>query len=649
MTKAKKKKKKKPPTKPTRIYKYGACAPRDEETRRTVHEILFKASRYYNKLIEIERARYARFVEIRREHAPELAALEDAYSLLDDEALDVTREIKRIRQAHFQKTKGEKTLAVEAAFDARLKVLEADKKRVSAQAKPLREAFKEPLAPFRKRFKEETLARAAAVTKPGGKIAPPVKGRINAIVLAEMVEDPTVDAVWKVIAQSDADAVEAGKRARKTCGLSSGTYQKIEEAVAQAKKASLPRPPRFKSFRGGGRLTVQLVRTTFQSLFDGTNTKLQLVKDVLPGARGKQERYWRAKIRIGSDGRKPVWAEFPVKLHRAPPPDAEVKWAWILARKQGDHVRYTLQLTLQHPAFDKPKRPAGIGDGGHIQLGWAEVRSGVRVAHWPDGQLIVPWSMMRRAAHVDVLKSHADTHTETAKRVIKMTFRQTPFEGVRLDYVKNDRSRNKLKRAIRDFAVYTFGEYPLKDLWLDWKRSKPRDLFASLPEASRWLKIKAQFAHKRLDQQTRLAWWLFTWTKKDDHLRQWKADAEASFSRARDAFFREHAIRLATQYETMTIDDYSIADLKEQPELKRHGDHVLEHVQYNLQHAAPGRFREILLETMGGRCREQSRPPENPDSARGAETPTEPQTAAVGTAPGGAPAPDSEHHSQTAL
>lgn len=619
MTKTTKKKK---ATKPTRIYKYGAREPRSEATRTEVHELLFKSSRYYNKLVEIERARYTRFITTRREHAPELADLEDQYALLDEEAFGVAREIKRMRQAHFQKTKGEKTLAIEADLEARLAEIEVEKKRISNEAKPLRKAFKDRLAPFYERYKKETTARAVAATKPGRNMSPRHKERFNLIVLEEMLLDPAVNDVWKAIAESDAQAVDDGKRARDNCALPPGTYQKVEEAVAQAKKMSLPRPPRFKSFRGTGRIAVQLFKTTFADLFDGTNTKLQLVKDTLPPGtvkRGKQIRYWRVKIRIGSNGRKPIWAEFPVKLHRTPPPDTEVKWAWILVRKQGQRIRYELQLTLQHNVFDVPKRPAGVGDGGHIQLGWGEVRGGIRIAHWPDDQLVVPWSMIRRAERAHALKGYADTHAEAAKRVFKLTLRGTPFEGVRMDYVRSDRSRAKLARAIRDFAVHVFGEYPLKDLWLAWKKSKPRDLFVSLPEASRWLQdhFKGRWkVQPELHQQARLAWWLFTWTKKDHHLRQWSADAEAGFVRARDQFFRERAILLGTQFETMTIDKYSIADLKKQPELKLRGDHVPEHVHYNLQHAAPGRFREILLETMGGRCREQSRPSENPVSTR---------------------------------
>ena len=58
---------------PTRIWSFHAHAPVDGAALAT--EIGWRSGRYYNRLVEIERARHARYGAIRRRHMPELAAL----------------------------------------------------------------------------------------------------------------------------------------------------------------------------------------------------------------------------------------------------------------------------------------------------------------------------------------------------------------------------------------------------------------------------------------------------------------------------------------------------------------------------------------------------------------------------------------------
>jgi hypothetical protein len=249
---------------------------------------------------------------------------------------------------------------------------------------------------------------------------------------------------------------------------------------------------------------------------------------------------------------------------------------------------------LEHSSFAEPKRPAGIGDGGHVRIGWAEGRPGVCVATWPDGSLIIPHRMMRRSMRPHLLVGHADAHFEQVKRVLSRWTGLTHWH-----WCQSERRRI----SVRQFCVEFARLHDVAKHWEAWRNSKPADLFVPLPEADRWIRSRGVTS-----THARLAWWLFTWARKDIHLRQWAADAQAGFDNARDAFFREAAIRLSTQFETLTVDCYDIADLKKQPELKMRSDtYVPPHVRYNLHHAAPGRFREILVEVMGPRCPESER------------------------------------------
>lgn len=553
-----------------------------------VTEILRAGGRYYNALVEIERHRSERFNEIRRELAPELAAREDEYARLDDRAEELVRAIKQSRRTHWRKT-SERTRTTPGDLEGELAKIQAEKRRVSAEATPLRRAFVERLAPDNDRYKTVVQARGAAG------VGPRSKERINAEVLEEMVADPRTDPVWVRVRLSDAQALRERKVARSRCGLPPGTYLTIEDAVARAIKDSNPRPPRFRAARGGGRVAVQLHKTTWADVIAGTSTFLRLRPNPIPGRKGRSSEHFLADIRVGSNGRAPVWATFPVRVHRQPPDDALVKWAWVTVWRVGERTHYELQFVLGHAAFDVSTRLAGVGDGGHIRIGWRQTETGVRVASWPAGELEVPTAMLARAQRVERLLSHADTHYNHVVRVLALFLRG---RGMRWDHLRPARARHQLRAVLVAWAEHHFGAPGVKLLWKRWREERlaaGRDLFCALREADRALRT--------VSPEARLAWWCYLWTRKDAHLRQWAADAQRRFENARDAHYRAAAIKLATTFETITIDNYSITDVRLRPKpVSLPGDEINETAQHNGQLAAPGRFREILLEVMGKRC-----------------------------------------------
>ena len=251
-------------------------------------------------------------------------------------------------------------------------------------------------------------------------------------------------------------------------------------------------------------------------------------------------------------------------------------------------------------------RPRGAGDGGHIRLGWGGCEDGVRVAAWPTGKLVVPTEMLDRAERAERLVGHADAHRDTVARVLRLWLRP-----LRLPSLRRETRRLWLRRHAVAYAAEVLGD--VRPLWARWVGSRPADLYPSLSDARRWMRAQG-YAR----QEEHLAWWLLCWARKDRHLRQWAADARVGFVNARDALFRETALRLAAEHDTWAVDDYSIADLKKLPELVRSGDVVIPVAQHHLQLAAPGRLREILLDVLGDRCtpRERSRGDDDPGSAR---------------------------------
>lgn len=646
-----------------RNWKFGTRPPTEGADR--VAELLELSSRYYEQLTKIERGRQRRYQAIRRKYVPELGDLEEAYAAANRKVGDIYREAKRGRKAHWVATGGKKTLEQTLDLPVDLKdqvdALKAEMSQLSEESRPLRDAFEASLAEPRKQYElrttgipeslldsieeqrqrikqskrakvpkneidalkaelKEMLERKKALTPP-----PTIKSKRNAEVLDEMLAEDW-PAAWKDLAESEAQANRQLKAARSKCGLPPGTYMQTEEAFSRATQDSFPNPPRYFShrehFRGTGKIAVQLPgRTTFGDIITGNSAKLRLTPSVRHGARGKQSHYWVAHIQIARNMRKgSEWASFPVKLDRRPPDDALVKWAWVTVRKRGERIVYEFQMTLSHGDFDKPKRPAGTGHGGHVRIGWAATDSGVRVARLDSGEVVLPLSILEQGEHSAVLRGHADEHFYTAKRTLKLWVSRGPNRLLYWDRIVGAHQRITFRNLCTEFAIARFGEPLLRRLWTQWRNYRlgaGRDLFAYLRTADRWIRQQGYAA-----QEDRLAFWLYLWARKDAHLRQYSADSLGRFEARRHEFYRLEAIRIATQFETVTVDKYSIAELKKLPEIKMPNDRVNERAQHNLQLAAPGQFREILREVMGDRCKpsERSGADETPGTARNAKT-----------------------------
>lgn len=630
---------------PTRIWKFGARPPTENAAR--VDELLELASRYFERLTTIERGRYRRYQAIRREAVPELAELERAYESCQRKIRDLIREAKASRCAVWRETDGKRTLELPEHVEAQLQELRKEAERISKEARPHVDAFHALLAPARKAFEQRSanlpqdlvdrieevkqeLKRARRektdtsglsqelaelnARKRSLAPAPNTKAKMNELVLQAMLGEDWPKA-WKEIAISDKEASDARKKARAECGLPPGTYLQVETAFDRAKQDALPEQPRFYShnerFDGRGKIAVQMTSETFADVVSGRSRRLQLTRSILPGARGKQEQYWIARIQIARNAQKSSeWVAFPVKLDRLPPEDAVLKWAWVTVRKRGEQRVYELQLVMEHGSFGAPKRPAGVGHGGHVRIGWGTHPEGICVAKWEDGEVVVPHAILDQGEHAAILRGHADEHFHGVKRALRLWLRRSPNRLLYWDRIVGDARRLQFRRLCSDYAVSRFGDEGLRELWQQWRRdrlSAGRDLFAYLRVADRWIR---KLGHT--DQRDRMAWWLFLWARKDAHLRQYSADSLRRFEARRDQFFHNEAIRIATRYETICVDSYNISSLKKMPELVTAGAARL-HVKsrHNLQLAAPGRFREILLETMGDRCVKSERPSDN--------------------------------------
>jgi len=138
------------------------------------------------------------------------------------------------------------------------------------------------------------------------------------------------------------------------------------------------RDPKFKSLDDEVIFGVELQKgDSVERVLNCQNTMFQLDMEPEMGEEVLRHRRIRrrgiARIRVGSggkSGRDPIWAEFPVIMHRPLPPKARIKWAVVKREKITTRLRWTLHLHLEVDSGDCHK-DYGTGRGVvAVDIGW---------------------------------------------------------------------------------------------------------------------------------------------------------------------------------------------------------------------------------------------------------------------------------------
>lgn len=620
-SKVKKSKARKTSESPTRVWKFGALPPTTGAA--DVEDQVHRGRRYYNDLVALERTRRAAFDVARGMYAPELLALQAQTEDIQRQIDEVYAEIRAERQAIWRDT-GAKSLAVSPEAATRLESLKDRIKVLYAEGAEARHVFSLRLKGARETYK----ARVDEAVKASGKSDPHSKSRINSQVFQQLLADPEIDPAWKHITSLDVYAQEVARDIKRRAGLASGTSSILNEAFRRAKEDTQHPFLQFKSaIDSKGCVAVQVTSAagkpapTVRDAMSGAIPNFELVAQApTPGKKGKPGRNYVARINC-APGRAPK-AEFPILLHRMPPPDAVIKWAKIIVKKCGERSIFELQLTLEHPSFAEPKRPEGTAEAQHIRLGWKRQMqsgrlAGVRVAAWGSGEVTLPVRILDSVGSSRYMLAVADqllfgqrkdeeafAVVTSVRQVLDRLLGKHKFSFRTWERLERDRDRIRFRQGWEDSATAHFGRGRLRELWGAWKQhqfASKMDLMQELGYASRWLRSQG------LSSQTdRLLWWLYLWARKDRHLRQYSADMARRFTAQRDAHYRSEAIRVSTEFSSVSVDNYSVAALKEKEELKLEA--VNPTAQRMLQDAAPGRFREILVSVMGARAVPCERP-----------------------------------------
>lgn len=306
-----------------RVYEYGLLPP--IANAELVLQQMRDAHRYRNMLTEIERERRTKVREIMSAHQD---------------------------MAPLQAQVTELTAARDAAR------MEISKKRAATRSRSDSKAQRDAVQALNAQIRD-VVAQIKAIRK-------------------EVSTDPTVQLGLKL---ADDRARQRVRDERARCGVYWGTYL-LQEADADRARQE-PSMPKFEPFRGDGRVSCQLQGGLELDGLWGTDTQIR-IDPVNPDAwdltkpRGARRRGGRTllRLRVTSERGKPVWAQWPMIMHRPLPEGAVVKVATVVRRKRDCVSWYwRLQLTVDVTACTSGRRPAPADGAVALNLGFC-VRPG---------------------------------------------------------------------------------------------------------------------------------------------------------------------------------------------------------------------------------------------------------------------------------
>lgn len=333
---------------------------------------------------------------------------------------------------------------------------------------------------------------------------------------------------------ADAEAKACIRHARANCGVYWGTYLLAEAAIKQASKKS---SVNYKRFDGSGSVAVQIQASAPLSTTElfGSDTRVQ-IDEVDPRAwdlsvgRGIRRQICKAelRLRVGSDGRAPVWATFRLHLHR-PLPEGQVKWVKVHRRKIANKYQWRCDIivdsTTTMAAQERVTRRCAI------DIGWRSTDSGLKVATLVDDQghhevLTLPSSIVRQRQKVNDLESIRQKSFNFAMNSLRMSL--ADFSGPLPEWLKEEK---------KYFHIWK-SEIRLAKLCLKWRENRFRG------DEEIYAQVEA-------------------WRKQDKHLWTWEYNLRQKFQLHRRELYRVWSKSLATCYDEIIIEDLDLRQFAE--------------------------------------------------------------------------------------
>jgi hypothetical protein len=280
---------------------------------------------------------------------------------------------------------------------------------------------------------------------------------------------------------------------------------------------------RFQAWDSTGKVTVRYQQGRAITGVQGADRRLQF-DPVDPLAwtsprRSERRKLARSKVRIrvGSDGREPVWLELPVVLHRPLPEDGTVRSASVICEKVGSRERWRLLVTVA-----RQERSVRQGPAVAVDLGWRLLLDGLRVAYWEDergdhGQLLLGPAVLWQFSKLNDLKSIQDQHLHVALDALGAWSKtHQPPVGIDLTHVCEWRKPWRLLHLYR--------------AWKDCRVPDDESAFAALT----------------------------AWKERHDHLHEWEANLRDQVIRHRKEIYRRFVAGLLRTHGQVFLEDLQI-------------------------------------------------------------------------------------------
>jgi hypothetical protein len=326
-----------------------------------------------------------------------------------------------------------------------------------------------------------------------------------------------------------------------------GTYLDVESAHRQSRAMPLydddavtPKDPRFISWRGDGyvdgQVGIQLQGglSTVDAL-RSSDTRVRLVLDpdrrdrsqCDPNARRARRRFGHLWLRVGSDGRDPIWAKIPILVDRPVPHSANWKWVRVSVRMRGLREIWSCEITVDDAAPEARTLDTELEGLIAVEFCWDVLDSGIRVANWCDD----------RGAHGEViLPAH------TAEGIRKP-------DGIRAvrDMIANE-FRPRFARLLRECGETL-------PPWL----ARARDTVHLWKSLNRLHELARRWRSEKCDLAREAYALLGEWEERDAHLYAYETGGRAKAIGCRDDFYYVIAKKWSQSYKFALISNQDLS------------------------------------------------------------------------------------------
>lgn len=555
-----------------RVYKYGLLPP--TEGADIVREQMFAAHKYRNELTAIGRGTREYIRSVISECGDEEALVHAC-----EAALEVVSQANRVIKAQRAKTRSRSE--------------EAAQRDVLREARERAKAARAALSMYRRQIREdpEISAKLAVVCGVKTVKADGEKKRDNKV-------------------KNDGLAAQLVRSARGQCGVYWGTYLLVEAAHGDAMGAPLydgtqPNDPRFVRWSGKGRVGVQFQKGLDVADLFSNDTRVRIVpvdeRAWTSPVRGERRRLARTslRLRVSSEGRAPVWASWPMIMHREIPAGARIKLITASVHKIGPREEWSCEITVDEPARTATGAQGTIA----VHLGWLETEAGLRVATWMDntgetGQVVVS-AEARTQVPSKITADGLVSFGVNNPRGMAWRGGGALHEIRKADELRSIRDK-KFDAALAELVSWLRTEDVPE--WMLRRTVRNREAVPSQAQALAYLsgwKAQAKLAalahewrNHRWDGDTEAFEALEAWRYHDFHLWQWESSQRTGGLRRRKNEYRVLAAQLGERYATVLMDGVKLDTIARRKKTEDKVDPAAPRA--NRQAAAAGEFRDVV-------------------------------------------------------